>query len=365
MLSAADSAVNGALGFDKSRLMTAQLVLPDRPYADVELRRQFVARVVERMQANPAAEIVAVTNSLPYSQNNAQRQIFPEGETLNPQEALSADMRRISPPFFSALGIPLVAGRFFTDNDREDTAAVAIVSQNFARRYWPDQDPLGRRFRTSADGPWLTVVGVSGDVLHNWFLNQRRPTYYRPLAQDSSPLLTFAIRTTGNPETLAGDLRRAILAADPSQPIDKLMTMDAVVAERTGGLLFLAQALSVIALIAFTLAVAGVYSLMAYIVSQRTREIGVRLALGATWWQVIRLTTGLAVKIAMIGAAVGTAMAIGIGRVMQSMLQGIASNELLTLAGLVLVLMAVTIAAAFLPARRAANMDPTTALKAE
>jgi ABC-type antimicrobial peptide transport system permease subunit len=108
-----------------------------------------------------------------------------------------------------------------------------------------------------------------------------------------------------------------------------------------------------------------VYSLMAYIVSQRTREIGVRLALGATWWQVIRLTTGLAVKIAMIGAAVGTAMAIGIGRVMQSMLQGIASNELLTLAGLVLVLMAVTIAAAFLPARRAANMDPTTALKAE
>jgi putative ABC transport system permease protein len=365
MLSAADRAVNGALGFDKSRLMTAQLVLPERPHANAELRRQFVAQVVERMQANPAAEVVAVTNSLPYSQTNPSDQIFPEGQMLDPQEALDADVRRVSPPFFSVLRIPLVAGRLFTEDDREDTAAVAIVSQSFARRYWPDQDPLGRRFRTSADGPWLTVVGVAADVLHNWFLNQRRPTYYRPLAQESSPSLAFAIRTTGNPEALAGDLRRAIREADPNQPIDKLMTMDEVVADRTGGLSFIARALGVIALIAFALAMAGVYSLVAYIVSQRTKEIGVRVALGASWWQVIRLTTGVALKIAIAGAVAGTIMAIAVGRVMQSMLRGIVTSDPLTLTGLVLVIVAVALTAAFLPARRAANLEPTAALRTE
>ena len=365
MLSAADRAVNGALGFDKSRLMTAQLVLPDRPYADVELRRQFATRVTELIEANPAAAVVAVTNSLPYGQNNPSRQIFPEGQVVDPQEAQYADQRRISPNLFEALRIPLLAGRNFTADDRDGTPAVAIVSSNFASRYWPDLDPLGRRFRTSPDGPWLMVVGVSGDVLHNWFINQRRPTFYRPLTQDSSPLLTFAIRTHGNPEALAGDLRRAILAADPNQPIAKLMTMDEVIAERTGGLSFIARALGVVALIAFTLAVAGVYSLMAYIASQRTREIGVRLALGATWWQVIRLTTGQALKITIAGTLAGAAMAFGVGRAMQSLLQGVVTSDWTTLAVLALILTAVALAAAFLPARRAANLDPTTALRSE
>jgi ABC-type antimicrobial peptide transport system permease subunit len=138
-----------------------------------------------------------------------------------------------------------------------------------------------------------------------------------------------------------------------------------VVAERTGGLTFIAQALGIIALIAFTLAVAGVYSLMAYIASQRTKEIGVRVALGASWWQVVRMTTGLALKVSLGGAVVGAALAIAVGRLMQSLSGGIVSNDPLTLTGLVLVLTAVALLAAFLPARRAANLEPTTALRAD
>jgi ABC-type antimicrobial peptide transport system permease subunit len=178
-------------------------------------------------------------------------------------------------------------------------------------------------------------------------------------------LMAIVVRTAGDPLSLAGDLRRAVRAADPNQPIDKLMSLDEVVDERVGGLAFIARALGVVALIAFTLAVAGVYSLMAYIASQRTREIGVRLALGASWWQVIRLTTGQALKITIAGALVGAALAVGIGQVMQSLLRGIVSTDAPTLIALVLVLVAVALAAAFFPARKAANLDPTTALRSE
>jgi predicted permease len=365
MLSAADRAVNGSLGFDKRNVMTAQLVLPDRPYADPEKRRQFLDRVTERLQDIPAARTIAMTSGVPYGQNNQQRQIFPEGAEVTLQEALWADFRRVTPGLFEALRIPLLAGRGFTTADREGSVPVAIVSRNFAQRYWPDQDPLGRRFRTSADGPWLTVVGVSGDVLHNWFLNERRPTIYRPAAQDIPQVMAIVVRTAGDPLELAGDLRRAVRAADPNQPVDKLMSMNEVVAERAGGFTFIARALGVVALIALALAMAGVYSLMAYLASQRTREIGVRLALGASWWQVIRLTTGQALKITIAGTLVGAALAVGIGQVMQSLLRGIVSTDAPTLVALVLALTLVALTAAFLPARKAANLDPTTALRSE
>jgi predicted lysophospholipase L1 biosynthesis ABC-type transport system permease subunit len=235
----------------------------------------------------------------------------------------------------------------------------------FAERHWPGADPIGRRFRTSPDGPWLTVVGVSDDLMHNWFLGQRRPTFYRPVAQDAGLEVTFVVRTVGDPLAVSGDLRRAIFAADPSQPIAVLASLEQVVADRTGGLTFIAKALTLVALIAFTLAMAGVYSLMAFMASQRTQEIGVRMALGASWWQVVRLTTAQALKIAIGGSAVGAALAYGVGQAIQSVLQGMVANRPVSLILLMLVLTAVTLAAAFLPARRAANLDPSSALRSE
>jgi len=259
----------------------------------------------------------------------------------------------------------MLAGRGFTEADRQDTMQVAIVSQNFAQRYWADQDPIGRRFRTTPDGQWLTVVGVSADFLHNWFNQVRRPTFYVPYTQDAPFQAAFVVRTIGDPLSLAGDLRRAIAAADPNQPISKLQSMEEVIDERAAGLAFLANALAVVALIAFVLAVAGVYSLMAYNASQRTKEIGVHLALGASWWQVVRLTLGQALRITVIGMVLGSTMAVGVGQVMQSSLVGAVNNDLRTLVVLIVVLTAVALVAAYLPARRAANLDPTTALRAD
>jgi putative ABC transport system permease protein len=365
MLAGADRTVNGALGFDKHNLLTAQLVLPDRPYAEAETRRQFIDRVLTTMRAIPAATDVAFTSAIPYGQSNPSRTIFPEGQTIDPQEARSADYRRISPTLLATLKNPMVAGRGFTDADREGTLPVAIVTQNFAERYWPDQDAVGKRFRTTADGPWLTIVGVSADFLHNWFNSIRRPTYYVPYTQDAPMTAMFAIRTIGDPLSLAGDLRRAVAAADPNQPISKLQSMEEVIHERTGGILFLAKALAAVALIALVLAIAGVYSLMAYSASQRTKEIGVHLALGAGWWQVIRLTTGQALRVTVAGTVIGAVMAAGVGQVMQSSLVGAVSNDFWTLGILIVLLVGVALLAAYLPARRAANLDPTTALRAD
>lgn len=365
MLAGADRAVNGALGFDKHNLLTAQLVLPDRPYAEAETRRQFIERVLTTMRAIPAASEVAFTSAIPYGQSNPSRTIFAEGQIIDPQEARFADYRRISPTLLATLKIPMIAGRGFTDADREGTLPVAIVTQNFAERYWPGQDAVGKRFRTTADGPWLTIVGVSADFLHNWFNSIRRATFYVPYTQDAPMTAMFAIRTIGDPLSLAGDLRRAVAAADPNQPISKLQSMEEVIYERTGGILFLAKALAAVALIALVLAVAGVYSLMAYSASQRTKEIGVHLALGAGWWQVIRLTTGQALRVTVAGTVIGAVMAAGVGQVMQSSLVGAVSNDYATLAILIVVLTCVALVAAYLPARRAANLDPTIALRSE
>jgi predicted permease len=365
MLVGADRAVNGDLGFDKRNLMTAQLVLPDRPYADAETRKQFIDRVLTAVQAIPAASEVAFTSAIPYGQSNPSRPIFPEGQSIDPQEARNADYRRVSPNLLSTLKIPMLAGRAFSDADHAGSIPVAIISKNFAERHWPGQDAVGRRFRTAPDGEWLTVVGVSADFLHNWFNRVRRPTFYVPHTQDAPFQVAFALRTIGDPLSLAGDLRRAIAAADPNQPISKLQSMEQVIEERTGGLSFLAKALAVVALIAFVLAVAGIYSLMAYAASQRTKEIGVHVALGASWWRVIRLTTGQALRVTAAGTLVGTVMAVGVGQVMQSSLVGAVSNDFTTLGILIVLFTGVALLAAYLPARRAANLDPTTALRAE
>jgi ABC-type antimicrobial peptide transport system permease subunit len=215
----------------------------------------------------------------------------------------------------------------------------------------------------ATDGPWFEVVGVSGDILHGWFMNQRRPTFYRPVAQDAGLSLAFVVRASGNPLDLAGELRRAIMAADPDQPILELRSMEQVVADSVGGINYLAKALAAMGGLALVLALMGVYSLVAYVAARRTQEFGVRMALGATRWQVIRLNVHQALVITGLGLAMGTGFALVLGRVMASALFGLVSLELLPLAVMTVVLGLTALAAGFLPARRAANLDPTEALR--
>jgi putative ABC transport system permease protein len=239
---------------------------------------------------------------------------------------------------------------------------VAIVSAAVARRYWADQDPIGKRFKLAIDGPWLTVIGVCGDVVHNWFA-RRDDTVYRPLSQEAPYGGDFAIRTVGDPTALAADFRRAVAAMDPDQPIAALTTLESLVEDRAGGFTFIARAMGVVAVIALVLSLLGIYSLMAFLTTQRTQEIGVRMALGAGRWQVIRAVTTRAIGITIAGSIAGTALAVGVGRLMQSILFGLVSTNLAQLIALVAVLASAALLAAYLPARRAARIDPMSALR--
>ncbi|MEX2271264.1 MAG: ADOP family duplicated permease [Vicinamibacterales bacterium] len=359
---AADRTVNGVLGFDKHNVLVGTINLPERTYADVEKRRRFVEGVMDGLRSIPAATDIGVTNNIPSGFNNNGRAFFPEGVELAPSEARVVNYRLSSNGYFSALKIPLLRGRWFEDSDRPGTVQVAVVSASLARRYWPGQDALGKRFRFAADGPWISVVGVSGDVVHNWFTD-RDNTVYRPISQSPPYGGDFAIRTVGDPTALAADFRRAVAAMDPDQPIAALTSLEQMVEDRAGGFTFIARALGVVAMIALVLSLLGIYSLMAFLTTQRTQEIGVRMALGAGRWQLIRAISTRALGISMAGSVVGGALAFGVGRVMQSILFGLVTTNLALLAALVVLLASAAMLAAYFPAQRAARIDPMTALR--
>jgi predicted permease len=367
MLGAADRAINGAMGFDKRGLLVARLALPEAAYGDEERRRQFITGVLERMRSIPAVSQAAMVSNLPYSGNNQSRQLWPEGVTRE-SEVRAVDYRRITLNYFETMGIPLLAGRSLTADDREGTQQVAVISRSLADRYWPNADPLGRQFRLSSaqgqpDGEPITVVGVAGDVLHDWFQQRRAPTVYRPLAQDAPYSHAFVIRAVGDPLNVAGDVRRAVRATDPDQPILSLQTMENLIEDRTAGISFIANTITVVASIALVLAITGLYSVMSYLVSRRTQELGVRLALGATRWQVVTLTTRQGVYITLAGLVAGVMAAFALGRLMESALFGIVSMSLVQLLALVIVVATVSLLASYLPARRTARLDPTVALR--
>lgn len=365
ILTAANRAVNGAFGFDKHDLLVARLVLPERPYADADRRRQFISGVLERVRAIPAVASGSMVSNLPYGGSSASREFWIDGVTLQPGEVRRAAYRPATPDYLATMKIPLLSGRGFNDGDRPDTTPVAIISQIVADRYFNDPNPIGRQFRVTRDGPLITVIGVCGDIIHDWFQQRRDPTVYRPLAQDAPYTHAFVLRTIGDPLSVASDLRRAVYAVDPDQPILSLQTMDQLVEDRSAGLNFIANALGVVALIALALAVMGLYSLMAYMVSRRTQELGVRMALGATKWQVIGLTSGQGVRITIAGLVLGGLAAIGIGRLLESVLFGVVSTSATQLSLLALLVAGVSLLASYLPARRTAHLDPMLALRAE
>ena len=365
MLDARSRAVHGDVGFDRTGVLVARLSLPEKPYEDADRRREFINGVLDRMRSIPAVSHAAMVSNLPYAGSNALRPFWPEGIALRESDVRNVDFRRMTPGYFETMRIPLLAGRPLNAGDREGTLPVAVVSQALADRYWPGGDAIGQRFKLTAEGDPITIVGIAGDVLHDWFQQRRAPTVYRPLAQDAPYDHTLVVRSVGDPLSLAGDLRRAVSAADPDQPIIMLQTMEDLIEERTAGLLSIAGMVTVIAMIALMLALMGLYSLMAYVASRRVPELGVRMALGATRWQIVSLVTAHGTRITIAGLILGTAAAFALGRVMESVLFGIVVVSGVQLAVLVAAVAAVALLASYLPARLAARLDPTAALRAE
>lgn len=359
--------LSGPQGYDPDGMLTLQVTLPEARYQDPQSRRVFTREVAARLAAVPGAERVALANVLPARGSNTSRPVLVEG-ALPPAsgEAPGADLRLVSAGFFETLGIPLLAGRGIQASDDQDALPVAVVSRSMAERFWPGQDPLGRRFRAgSADAPLLTVIGVCGDVIHHWFARRNYPTFYQPYLQAPSAYMMFAVRVQGEPEALGVGVRKAVAAVDPDQPAHDVMSMRRAISRSTIGLQYGAAVMGVFGALALLLAVSGIYGVMAYRVSLREAEYGIRMALGASSGDLLRLTLGQASRLTALGIAAGLALAFGLGRAMESAFAGAVEPDPASFLAFSATLAACSLLAAWIPARRALAADPSRLLRSQ
>jgi ABC-type antimicrobial peptide transport system permease subunit len=281
---------------------------------------------------------------------------------VDPANPPYVDYRTATSDLLETMRIPVLRGRGFTSADSETGQPVVIVSQSLAARYFGDTDPIGKRIKLG-DSPWLTIVGVNGDVIHNWFGRRNAPTAYRPYAQAPGLGLSVVIRASGDLTSLMQPAKAAVRSLDSSLPVFLLMPMQEALAERTIGLQYVAAIMAVFGAIALVLAIVGVYSLMAYMVAQRTHEIGVRIALGATRRNVLSLTVRQSAAMALWGVAAGPGLSVGVGRALGALLMGVIAGDLRVSLGLAAILLVAAAAAAYIPARRATAIDPIIALR--
>ena len=358
----------GDQGYRADGVLTAELNLPEEQYASIDSRRQLVREVLDRARALPGVVDVGIANVLPSSGNNNYRSIVVEGAPASPVDELPlAQFRVASEGLLEVLEIPIVEGRSLKASDREDAAPVAVISAAMAQRLWPGETALGKRFRTSEDdgSPWVTVVGVCGDVLHDWFNARRPPTFYLPVAQRPRHGLQLAIRTAGEPASLADELYGAVGAVDPDLPLYNVVSLQQLISDRTIGLRFMTALMSAFGVIGLVLAAIGVYGLMSQAVARSRHELGVRVALGARKSDVLRLTFGRSMKTTALGVAVGIALAFGAAKLMASALFGVIELEALTFVQLPVVLVAIALIATWIPAWRAARTDPASTLRSD
>ena len=361
--------LRGPQGYDPDRLLTFEVRLNEHTYAEPARRLTFVRDVRERLGRLPGVTDVTTANVLPARNGNNWQGVEVEGQPLAKNaDPPSVDARWVEPNYFATMRLPVLQGRGIEEADVETSQPVVVVSRSFAQKFWPGQDAIGRRFRTvdpASETPWLTVVGISGDVVHQWVMRRNWPTMYRPMRQEPRLRLAFAMRTTGDPDALMPAVGRALKDVDPDQPADDVMSMRRAIARGTIGIQYVAGIMSAFGVLALVLALSGVYGILSYRVSLRTTEIGVRMALGATRRDVLALTLGQAARLSAIGLAAGAVLAFGMARVLSSALRGAVASDpgmvALTTAALALA----ALVAAWVPSRRAMGIEPAMALRSE
>jgi putative ABC transport system permease protein len=351
-------------GFHAQGVLTFRLpssvgrAAPDRRIA-------FFKETLDRMAALPGIRAVGVIDSLPLRGLGSGSEFTVEGRPASPDQRPVGLVRFISPAYFRAMEIPLVAGREFTAADTMEAPPVIIVNQTVARRFWPSASPIGGRIAMGANGRAAEIVGVVGDVKSERMEGEDWPTIYLPYSQSPPSAMAVVVRTGAPPLSLVSAVTREIHAIDPDQPVAEIRTMQDVVEQAIAGSRFNTAVLGVFAVIAFVLAAVGIYGVISYDVSQRTKEIGIRMALGAQERDVLKLIVGQGAKLAAWGIAAGLAAAFALTRLMEALLFGVKASDANTFAMISLLLGAVALAASYLPSRRAMALDPVTALRHE
>ena len=352
-------------GFKPERLATVEVSLTPPKFQTPGQIRAAERELVERLRAIPGVEAASgvllrpLWSTVGYDNMHVLEGQRPEDASRNPVSNFETAM----PGYFATMGIRLLAGRDFTEQDTDKAPGVVIVSQSFAHSAWPGQDPIGRKLKVSYTERWLTVVGVVADARYRE-VETARLDVYQPYAQFDQPIRHFVIRTAGDPSAIAADVRRAVHAVDPGQPV-AILTMDDIVATAMGRWRLNARLFGVLAVLALVLASVGTYSVMSYAVSRRTHEIGVRMALGAGRGEIAGMVLRDGLRLALVGVAIGSVVALSAAGLLRHLLVGIGPRDPWAFAAAALLLSLVAGLAAFIPARRAAAVDPMIAMRTE
>ncbi len=354
--------------FAAESVLTMRIQLPDSKYKEAAQQSFFYEHVLRNLKTVPGIRSAAVATTVPYGNGALTDQISIEGLQKQPGEFRFTYLQSISPEYFRMLNIRLRNGREFADQDGADATPAAIVSESLAQRYWPGQNPLGKRLKRGLEDSkfsWATVVGVVGDVKYDPFNKQDFPAAYFPYRQAPHQYSYIALRTEGDPTSFVAAVRSQIAAVDPNQPIFDIFTLQRVIHNQILGLSYVAVMLGVMGVIAVVLASVGVYGVMAYSVAERTHEIGVRMALGAQPRDVLRMILRRGVALTAIGLGIGLPISLVLARFLASLLFGVGASDSLTFVGITVLLAVVALTSCYLPARRATQVDPLVALRHE
>lgn len=358
-------------GFDPRNVLALRLTLPATRYATPEAVFNFYKQLGERVRQVPGVEFTGTSYGLPLSSTSAAwGPVTVEGYVPKAaSELIISNERFVSPDQLRALGTPLVKGRYFDDRDvRKEMGGVmdvTLVNEAFAQRFWPNEDPLGKRIQRGGRGPWRTVVGVVRDVKEVALENEPAITLYHPIDQFNIRTRYLVARSSNNPEALTAAITSAVHALDAQLPVYEVDTLQRRLHNALAQRRFAMVLLGIFAAVALTLALLGIYGVLTYWVTQRTHEIGIRMALGAEQRNIVGLVVRQALGLVLIGIGLGLGGAFALTRVLASLLFGVSTTDGLTFGGLSLLLAAVALLASYLPARRAARVDPLVALRCE
>jgi putative ABC transport system permease protein len=346
--------------------LTAELNLPTTKYAKAEQRAAFLQQVLERLRALPGVEFAGATHRLPLRGNSGNSFQIEGRPAPASGQRLTVNYRAISPDYFRALGVPLVAGRSFTEEEVWQKPSAIIINQALARRHWPTTSPLGKRLKFGAPtNPWLEIVGIAADTKDNGLETEAGGCLYVPYVMMPAPAMTLVLRTQAKPLGLAAAVSAAVRRVDAEQAVSNINTLAGLLDGTVAQPRFNALLLALFALLALVLAAVGIYGVIAYAVAQRTPEIGLRMALGAQPRDVLRLVLGQGMRLVLLGLALGLGAALALTRLLQSLLFGVSATDPLTFALTALLILLAAFLACYVPARRALRVDPLVALRYE
>jgi putative ABC transport system permease protein len=362
------------LGFDPSQVLTMRLSLPAASYQTPEQVVDFYHRLVDRVRALPGVRVAGAVRALPLGSTIGDFGLRVEGFTPTPGTGAKGDWQIATPGYLEAIGERVIRGRGITADDKTDTMLVALVNEEMVRRYWAGRDPIGGRFQIGGgvpNRPFVTVVGIVANVRHNGITEGVKEKFYVPHTQWHKSIgnairsMTLVMKVQGDPQALVNPARQTIRELDTNLPVAAVRTMDEVVAATLSAPRFTGMLLGVFAALALVLSAIGIYGVLSYVVSRRTREIGIRVAIGAGRGQVLRLVLGSGVGLALVGIVLGLAAAASLSRLMTTLLHDVQPGDPATYAAVAAALTVVAIAASLIPAWRATRVDPVRALKAE